>query len=48
MLDGEIALTVGNSRRTYRAGKVFSIAAAHEHAEQVGEAGVRYLVGRKF
>ena len=47
VLDGDITLTADGERRTYGPGDVFSMAAGREHAEQVGEAGVRYLVGRK-
>lgn len=47
VLDGDITLTADGERRTYGPGEVFTMAAGREHAEQVGQAGVRYLVGRK-
>lgn len=47
VLEGEITLTVGEASRTYRAGEVFTMDAACEHTEQVGAAGVDYLVGRR-
>lgn len=47
VLDGDITLTTDGERRTYGAGDVFTMAAGREHVEHVGEAGVRYLVGRK-
>jgi uncharacterized cupin superfamily protein len=47
VLDGEIALTVDGVKRTYREGEVFTMPAGHPHVEDVGQLGVRYLVGRK-
>ena len=47
VLDGDITLTCGGEERTYRTGDSFHMAAGTPHAERVGGAGVRYLVGRK-
>ena len=47
VLDGQIALTVANESRTYRAGDVFTMAAGCKHAEDVGAEGVRYIFGRR-
>jgi quercetin dioxygenase-like cupin family protein len=47
VLDGEITLTVSGDARTYRAGDIFTMAAGCAHAESVGPAGVKYLVGRR-
>ncbi|MGH8741196.1 MAG: cupin domain-containing protein [Burkholderiales bacterium] len=47
VLDGDITLTVDGKARTYRAGDEFSMQAGCPHAEDVGPAGVKYLVGRR-
>jgi quercetin dioxygenase-like cupin family protein len=47
VLEGEITLTVAGTARTYRSGDEFSMAAGCQHVEDVGPAGVRYLVGRR-
>jgi quercetin dioxygenase-like cupin family protein len=47
VLDGQIALTVANESRTYRAGDVFTMAAGCKHVEDVGADGVRYIFGRR-
>jgi quercetin dioxygenase-like cupin family protein len=47
VLEGDITLTVGGAARTYRAGEEFSMKAGCPHVEQVGAAGVKYLVGRR-
>lgn len=47
VLDGEIALTVADRSRTYRAGDVFTMAAGCRHVEDIGAKGVRYVVGRR-
>ncbi len=47
VLEGQIALTVAGDKRTYAKGDVFTMAADCRHAEQVGSAGVSYLVGRR-
>ena len=47
VLDGEITIGVGGEARTYRAGDQFRMAAGCMHTEDVGPAGVRYLVGRR-
>jgi uncharacterized cupin superfamily protein len=47
VLDGDITLTCGGTRTTYTAGQVFTMAAGMPHCEDVGPAGVRYLVGRR-
>jgi quercetin dioxygenase-like cupin family protein len=47
VLDGEIALTIGGTETCYRPGEVFTMDAGCVHAEKIGAAGVRYLVGRR-
>jgi hypothetical protein len=37
-----------NSSKTYRAGEIFSVAADHEHSEEVGSEGAEVVVGRKY
>lgn len=47
VLEGDITLTIGGKARTYRAGEEFSMQAGCPHVEDIGPAGVRYLVGRR-
>jgi quercetin dioxygenase-like cupin family protein len=47
VLAGEISLTCGGERRTYRRGDEFRMTAGAAHEEEVGPEGVRYLVGRR-
>jgi len=47
VLEGDITLTVAGAARTYRSGEVFTMAPGCRHAEAVGPAGVRYMVGRR-
>jgi quercetin dioxygenase-like cupin family protein len=47
VLDGEITLTYEGTARTYRPGDTFTMAAGCEHVEDLGPAGVTYLVGRR-
>ena len=47
VLEGEITLTVEGAARTYRPGDEFSMKAGCPHAEDIGPAGVKYLVGRR-
>lgn len=47
VLDGEIALTVAGTTSRYCKGAVFSLVAGCRHAEQIGAAGVSYIVGRR-
>jgi quercetin dioxygenase-like cupin family protein len=47
VLDGEIALTVDGTETCYRPGEIFTMDAGCVHAEKIGAAGVRYLVGRR-
>ena len=47
VLEGRIALTVEGVKRSYAPGEVFTMAAGCRHVEDVGEGGVRYLVGRR-
>ena len=47
VLEGEITLTVDGASRTYRPGSEFSMKAGCRHSEDVGAAGVKYLVGRR-
>ena len=48
ILDGEIALTYGGEKRTYRGGDTCELAAGTPHTEQSGPAGVRYVAGRRY
>jgi quercetin dioxygenase-like cupin family protein len=47
VLAGAITLTCAGAKRTYGAGECFTMKAGTMHAEDVGPAGVRYLVGRR-
>jgi quercetin dioxygenase-like cupin family protein len=47
VLEGDITLSVEGSAHTYRAGEQFSMKAGCRHIEDVGSAGVKYLVGRR-
>ena len=47
VLEGDITLTTDGGARTYRAGDEFSMKAGCPHVEDVGAAGVKYLVGRR-
>lgn len=47
VLAGAITLTCDGAKRTYAAGECFTMKAGTPHAEDVGPAGVRYLVGRR-
>jgi quercetin dioxygenase-like cupin family protein len=44
---GDISLDCAGGRRRYGVGDVFTLAAGEEHAEAIGESGVRYIVGRR-
>lgn len=48
VLAGTFTVIQGNSRTTYRAGEIFSVAADHEHSEEVGPDGAEVIVGRKY
>jgi quercetin dioxygenase-like cupin family protein len=47
VLEGEITLTVDGKAQTYRPGEAFSMKAGCRHVEDIGPAGVKYLVGRR-
>lgn len=47
VVEGEITITIGGAARTYAAGDVFAVAGGCRHAEQIGAAGVTYVVGRR-
>ena len=47
VLEGEITLTVAGNATTYRRGDEFSMRAGCPHVEDIGPAGVKYLVGRR-
>lgn len=47
VLDGQISLAFAGQVRTYAKGEVFTMDAGCAHTEEVGEEGVRYLVGRR-
>jgi quercetin dioxygenase-like cupin family protein len=44
---GDISLGYADGTRRYGVGDVFDLAAGVEHTESIGEAGVRYIVGRR-
>jgi quercetin dioxygenase-like cupin family protein len=46
VLEGEITLTCAGEKRTYAPGDIFTMDAGMAHVEDVGSAGVRYVVGR--
>ncbi|MGE0718182.1 MAG: cupin domain-containing protein [Alphaproteobacteria bacterium] len=48
VVGGDITLTCDGERRTYRAGDTFTMAAGAMHTEDVGPAGVEYVVGRRY
>lgn len=45
---GDIALTVEGVKTRYGQGEIFTMVAGCEHVEDVGAAGVTYLVGRRY
>ncbi len=47
VLEGEITLTADGQSRTYQSGDVFVMENGRPHAEAIGPAGVRYVVGRR-
>jgi len=47
VLGGEITITIAGVANTYAKGDVFGVAGGCRHAEQVGAAGVTYVVGRR-
>jgi quercetin dioxygenase-like cupin family protein len=47
VLEGEIALTIEGVETCYRPGEVFTMPAGCVHAEKIGAAGVRYVIGRR-
>ena len=47
ILEGEITLTIDGKARKYGVGDEFRMQAGCPHTEDVGPAGVRYLVGRR-
>ncbi|BDG73004.1 cupin domain-containing protein [Roseomonas fluvialis] len=47
VLEGEVTLICAGESRRYGPGEVFAMAQGRAHAEAVGPAGVRYLVGRR-
>jgi quercetin dioxygenase-like cupin family protein len=47
VLEGDITLTIAGEARTYRAGDQFSMPAGCRHVEDIGDRGVKYLVGRR-
>jgi len=47
VLEGDITLRVDGGSTRYGPGEVFVMARGREHVEQVGSAGVRYMVGRR-
>jgi hypothetical protein len=47
ILAGDMRIRVGDSERVYHVGDIFHLQAGVVHAENYGEHGVTYLVGRK-
>ena len=47
MTDGQLTLGIGGALTVYRRGDVFVLPLECEHTEEVGPAGVTYVVGRK-
>ena len=45
--DGQLTLGIGGALTVYRRGDVFVLPLECEHTEEVGPAGVTYVVGRK-
>jgi len=48
VLAGTFTVTQRNITQTYRAGEIFAVAAAEDHAEEVGPEGAEVVVGRKY
>lgn len=48
VLDGTFAVIRGRTAVTYRTGEVFAVAEGCLHCEEIGPAGARVLVGRKY
>ena len=48
VLAGTFTVAQNNSAKTYRAGEIFSVAADHDHSEEVGADGADVVVGRKY
>jgi quercetin dioxygenase-like cupin family protein len=48
VLTGTFTVSQNNSSKTYRPGEIFSVAAGHEHSEEVGPEGAEVVVGRKY
>ena len=49
VLEGEFIVTCGSEPpRHYRPGEVFEVAAGVPHTEEIGTAGARIVMGRKF
>ena len=47
VLEGDITLTIDGKPRKYAVGEQFAMQAGCPHIEDIGPAGVRYLVGRR-
>lgn len=45
--EGTFIIWLDNEPATFKAGQVFAVPAGKMHAEEVGQAGARILVGRK-
>lgn len=48
VLDGAITVIRGRDAVTYRTGEVYAVPEGCLHCEEIGPAGVRILVGRKY
>lgn len=48
VLAGTFTVSQQNISKTYCAGEIFSVAAGHEHSEEVGSDGAEIIAGRKY
>jgi len=48
VLDGIFIVRQDDRPTTYRAGDVFAVPAGQKHCEEIGSAGARVIVGRKY
>jgi quercetin dioxygenase-like cupin family protein len=48
VLDGAFTVIRGQTAVTYRPGQVFAVEEGALHSEEIGPAGARVLVGRKY
>lgn len=48
VLDGQFIVTQASGPVAYGAGQIFAVAEGEMHCEEVGAAGARLLIGRKY